>query len=102
MPLNVPRNSRLVSILCHSCYGAEQENELLEHYEKEEKVISKQAAISSTSTNGLLTAADIANVEISKPTNFKRGIHIAIDEEQGVLKGELCYICSMYTSCWNS
>ncbi|KAG2378643.1 hypothetical protein C9374_008282 [Naegleria lovaniensis] len=78
-------------MLCHSCYGAEQENELLEHYEKEEKVISKQGA-SSTSTNGLLTngtiaTMDIANVEISKPTNFKRGIHIAIDEEQGVLKG---------------
>jgi len=28
-------------------------------------------------------------MEISKPTDFKRGVHIAIDQENGVLKGEL-------------
>lgn len=80
------RSPRIAHFLCNSCYGAEQENGLLEHYEQDD---DKQKPTSGSTTKPSDVASSSTSVmEISKPTNFKRGVHIAIDQENGVLKGE--------------
>ena len=53
----------------------------MEHYEQEHHHPIQDRGDSILSSTSLM--------EISKPTDFKRGVHIAIDQENGVLKGEL-------------
>ncbi|KAL9652757.1 hypothetical protein ABK040_010790 [Willaertia magna] len=62
-PRYSPRSNSPRKLFLCTC-GTEASNELLEQYEKE-----------------------VNEVEISQPTNFKRGIHIALDQENGTLTG---------------